>query len=416
MKLASIQSRREIAAALQQTRQYTLNLFTRVDESLFFQQAHSDFSPIGWHFGHIAFIEAYWILENLVACSPNILKYQLLFAADGLPKHERQNLPSKATIANYLQDVRNQTLNYLATAPIEKQERLWQWLIQHESQHGETISLILQLHQQHLNCANNFTPLNNSHHPGNNTVSQASTGNSRANWLPKKGQMVRVPAGAFIMGSNEPFALDNERPAHRRSLDTYWIDRYPVTCGEYQKFIAAGGYHESKYWSEAGWRWLQQNLVSHPLYWQNNNNLEDMPVCGVSYYEAEAYANFVGKRLPTEAEWEKAALGASSNCNHGWLVGHTTPVTAYDNSSQYGCQDMLGNVWEWTSSWFAGYPQFQYYPYRGYSEAYFDRQHRVLRGGSWATHGTVLRASLRNWYHPEVRQIFAGFRCAMNEN
>lgn len=166
---------------------------------------------------------------------------------------------------------------------------------------------------------------------------------------------------------------------------------------------------------------MQNNPVAQPLYWKDAAEWDDCPVCGVSYYEAEAYANFVGKRLPTEAEWEKAARGDNADlsaitflkCNHNSLVGHTTPVNAYPNSqSPYGCYDMLGNVWEWTASWFTGYSGFTSYPYFGYSQAYFDDQHRVLRGGSWATPSWTLRASFRNWYHPWVRQILVGFRCA----
>ena len=395
MKLASILFRRQsIAAALKQTRQSTLDLLAQVDESLFFQQAHPNFSPIGWHFGHIAFTEAYWILEHLGSLPPSFPQYQRLFAADGLPKQERQNLPSISTIEEYLRGIRIKTLDYLETAPIEQQERLWRWLIQHESQHGETISIILQLHQQHDRTSASIAK------PEENF-----TGNS-------VGSMVRVEAGEFIMGSDAIAALDNERPAHQLHLDTYWIDRHPVTCEQYSQFMAAGGYRKRKYWSEAGWQWLQQNPVSQPLYWSDSADWLDHPVYGISYYEAEAYANFVGKRLPTEAEWSKAAAGSSLNCNHRRAIGHTTPVNTYSNHSYYGCQDMLGNVWEWTASWFTGYPGFTYYPYPGYSQAYFDRQHRVLRGGSWATYSATLRTSFRNWYHPEVRQIFAGFRCA----
>ena len=153
MKLASITSRRNsIALALQQCRQNTLDLIgilTEVNNSIFFQQAHPEFSPIGWHFGHIAFTEAYWILEHLANLPPSFIEYHRLFAADGLPKHERQNLPSVETIKDYLHNIRTKTLDYLANAPIEKQERLWRWLIQHESQHSETLAMILQLHQKH---------------------------------------------------------------------------------------------------------------------------------------------------------------------------------------------------------------------------------------------------------------------------
>ena len=405
MKSTSIPSRRQsIATALKQVRRDTLDLLAEVDESNFFQQAHPEFSPIGWHFGHIAFTEAYWILECLADLPPCFFEYPRLFAADGLPKQERQNLPSVATVTDYLEIVRAKTLDYLKTAPIKEQERLWRWLIQHESQHNETISFIWQLHQQrkgNLSLVAELTSLLDC-----DTVDPLSNSFN---------EMVEVKAGEFTLGNDAIEALDNERPAHKIHLDTYWLDRYPVTCKQYSLFMAAGGYRQRQYWSKAGWQWLQQNPVSQPLYWSNSSDWLDRPVCGVSYYEAEAYANFVQKRLPTEAEWEKAAYGSSLNCNHSRLIGHTSPVTAYTEVSKYGCQDMLGNVWEWTSSWFAGYPQFTHYPYPGYSEVYFDRQHRVLRGGSWATSSVTLRPSFRNWYHPEVRQIFAGFRCASDK-
>ena len=392
MKLASIPSRREfIATQLQQVRQNTLDLLAEVEDSVFYTQAHPDFSPIGWHFGHIAFTEAYWILEHLAGENPPSYKYQRLFAADGLPKKERQNLPSIEVICDYLDTTRNKVIDYLKSAPIAQQERLWQWLIQHESQHNEIITFIKQLHQYHSN-------------------QNVQVDFDRLDPEKKFDRMVKVQAGEFIMGSDSIIAQDNERPAHKLHLDTYWIDRFPVTCGQYDRFIKAGGYQQRQYWSDAGWQWLQQHPVAQPLYWANSVDWVDHPVYGVSYYEAEAYAKFAGKRLPTEAEWSKAASGATKgNCDR--IIGHTTPVNAYPNKSKYGCQDMLGNVWEWTDSWFAGYTGFTSYPYTGYSQVYFDGQHKVLKGGSWATGSTALRTSFRNWYQPGVRQILAGFRC-----
>ena len=240
--------------------------------------------------------------------------------------------------------------------------------------------------------------------------------------------MIEIPAGYFEQGNNAIDALDNERPVHQVYLDTYSIDRYPVTCGQYRVFMEAGGYHNPRWWSEDGWKWLQSQTVEQPLYWSNDPQWDNHPVCGVSWYEAEAYANFVGKRLPTEAEWEKAAswnpisgrrtypwgdvMPSDRRCNHNNAVGQTTPVNAYpDGQSAYGCCDLLGNVWEWTASVFDGYEGFISYPYAGYSQVYFDGQHRVLKGGSWATRSWALRSSFRNWYHPDVRQILAGFRC-----
>jgi gamma-glutamyl hercynylcysteine S-oxide synthase len=408
LKFTSIHScREEIREALQTCRQSTLELFKDIDLDTFCQQAHPDFSPIGWHLGHIAFIEAYWILEQCAGFPPIFFEYHKLFAADGLPKQERQNLPSLPEIEVYLQTVRDKVFNYLETAPIEKQERLWRWLIQHESQHSETITFILQLYRW-----------------------QKFRSNVTLNFPSSKfDEEIQILAGEFEMGNNTIDAQDNERLAHLVYLDTYWIDRYLVTCQQYREFMSAGGYQNPQWWSKEGWKWLQENPVTQPLYWVDSPELSDRPVCGVSWYEAEAYARFVGKRLPTEAEWEKAASWnpqtkqkqrypwgetqpSAKNCNHDILMGHTTPVNTYTAGiSPYGCYDMLGNVWEWTASWFDGYPGFTSYPYQGYSQVYFDNQHRVLRGGSWATRPWGLRNSFRNWYHPDVRQILVGFRC-----
>jgi ergothioneine biosynthesis protein EgtB len=401
---------------MHQCRIGTLALFEGIDDTTFRKQAHPEFSPVGWHLGHIAFTEAYWILERLAGLPPVFGQYHKLFAADGLAKCDRQNLPALAEICHYLDTVRNQVFTYLETAPLDKQERLWRFLIQHESQHSETIAFVLQLQRWHLLERH-----------------QEMWVRGRAENLPSSlqppAEMIEIPAGEFEMGNDSMDALDNERPVHRIYLDTYCIDRYPVTCGQYREFIETGGYQNSHWWSPAGWKWLQENPVQEPLYWSTALTWDNHPVCGISWYEAEAYARFVGKRLPTEAEWEKAASWDAATgrrqtypwgeaepqthqCNHDNAVGQTTPVNAFPaGRSAYGCYDMLGNVWEWTSSWFDGYEGFVAYPYRGYSQAYFDGQHRVLKGGSWATRPWAMHSSFRNWYYPGIRQILAGFRC-----
>lgn len=413
MKFTSLNSTKEaIFEALTQCRRRTLDLFVDIDPGTFCRQAHPDFSPVGWHFGHIALIESCWILEHCAGLPPAFPQYHLLFAADGLPKTQRQDLPSPETIYCYLEIIRNWVLEYLETAPVEQQARLWQWLVQHECQHSETIALVLEL--QRWNPAAIHPPVYSC---------QPS---------PFVPDMVKIPAGEFVMGSNLS-PQDNARPAHRVELESYWIDRYPVTCAQYREFIHAGGYQTRRWWSEAGWQWLQSNPVAQPLYWSNSTEWDLHPVYGVSYYEAQAYARFVGKRLPTEPEWEKAASWNPTTehkrsypwgetapnthlCNHDLLIGHTTPVNAYPaGQSAYGCYDLLGNVWEWTASWFEGYPSFESFPYREYSQAYFDRQHRVMRGGSWATRPWALHTTWRNWYHPQVRQVLVGFRCAMSD-
>jgi ergothioneine biosynthesis protein EgtB len=395
-----------------------------MDDATFCRQAHPEFSPVGWHLGHIAYIESLWLLERGAGIAPLFsLEHRRLFVADGLPKTERVNLPTVGEVRHYLDTIREKVLRYLETTDLDRQERLWRWLIQHESQHSEIITFLLQLQRWKARSRGegrgasreDFTPTSSSSSP----LSE---------------EMIEIPAGYFEQGNNSIDALDNERPVHRVILETYWIDRYPVTCGQYRAFMEAGGYQNFNWWSVAGWEWLQSQLIKKPLYWSENPRWDNHPVCGVSWYEAEAYARFVGKRLPTEAEWEKAAgwdvaggrrrtypwgevVPDTHLCNHANVVGHTTPVDLYPSGqSAYGCYEMLGNVWEWTASAFQGYEGFVSYPYAGYSKVYFDGQHRVLKGGSWATRPWALRSSFRNWYYPSIHQILAGFRCAKSAN
>ncbi|MDH6104582.1 ergothioneine biosynthesis protein EgtB [Anabaenopsis tanganyikae CS-531] len=395
--------------ALVECRLKTQTLFEGMEESTFCSQPHPDFSPVGWHLGHIGFIESLWLLEHSGGLPCPFPQYRKLFAADGLPKSQRVRLPHLQEILYFLETVRKQVLERLEVIDLEKEERLWRFLIQHESQHCEIISFVLEL-------------MNREKVKMTKMISGGEISNIT--------EMILIPAGEFEQGSDDVYALDNERPAHKRYLETYYIDRYPVTCGQYRLFMAAGGYDDSRWWSAAGWKWRENQQVIQPLYWSGDRHGDNHPVCGVSWYEAEAYSRFVGKRLPTEAEWEKAAswdakagcsrvypwgnkFPTSEYCNCDRSIGETTPVNDYPaGKSSYGLYDTLGNVWEWTSTWFDGYNGFQSYPYIGYSQVYFDQQHRVLKGGSWATRPWGLRASFRNWYHPHVRQIFAGFRCA----
>ena len=357
---------------LKACRSQTLDLCKNLSSRLLCLQSHSNFSPVGWHLGHIAYTEALWISERLgqlSVSSQDKTQYKKLFAADGLPKAERQNLPSLAEIVDYLAVVRTQTEDCLQSVDSGLEERsLWHWLIQHESQHAETISMVLAMHR----LKEKMPPLPYLNQPSKGLASS---------------DMALIEAGDFFQGSNAVDAIDNERPMHSVSLGRYWIDRAPVTCAQYRKFIEVGGYRTAKWWSNRGWQWQQSAKVEMPLYWIEDSAFDESPVCGVSWYEAQAYARFVGKRLPTEAEWEKAV--------------------------NLDCLNGLGAVWEWTDSWFDRYPGFRAFPYEGYSGVYFDRAHRVLRGGSFATPRWVVRNSFRNWYHPYRREMFAGFRCAV---
>lgn len=341
---------------------------------MYFRQAHPDFSPVGWHLGHIAYTESLW-MNRRTAESLSASRYDRLFAADGLPKAERENLPAMDEILAYLGEVRSQTITHLNNHPNPHIEtiRLWHWLIQHEAQHAETMAMVLAIHRLQQG------------HPFDHSAMQPVTDSSS-----DVSDMVLIKGDSFLQGSNTPDAIDNEQPAHRVRFNRYWLDRTPVTGRQYSAFVEAGGYQNSQWWSDEGWQWRCAADVSAPLYHLENYDEDRYPVCGVSAYEAEAYARFVGKRLPTEGEWEYAA------------------------SADASCKQMLGNVWEWTSSEFLPYAGFHPFPYAGYSQAYFDGAHRVLRGGSWASPASIIRPSFRTWYHPHRREVFAGFRCALS--
>ncbi|HAX78208.1 MAG TPA: ergothioneine biosynthesis protein EgtB [Cyanobacteria bacterium UBA11372] len=425
------EKRQQIKQWMQQCRASTLALFEGIEYDTFCHQAHPDFSPIGWHLGHIAFTESLWLWERC-AGMPSIFsqEYRRLYAADGLPKTERVKLPTIEQTCDYLDKVRSQVFEYLEMAPLDEQERLWRFILQHESQHCETIILVILVGQ-----ASRLPKVGQAGCPPHKRdisapqIAQAGCPPHKRDISAPVDEIIEIPGGEFAMGNDSIDALDNESPRHRVDLDTYYIDRYPVTCKQYREFMQAGGYQNPKLWSDEGWKWLQENPVTKPLYWIDDSDWDNHPVCGVSWYEAEAYANFVGKRLPTEAEWEKAAswnsqTGQSSTypwgetipdfqlCNNNHQIWQTTPVNAYlAGKSACGCYDMLGNVWEWTATWFYGYDGFASYPYSGYSQSYFDGQHRVLKGGSWATRPWAMRCSFRNWYYPGLREILAGFRC-----
>jgi iron(II)-dependent oxidoreductase len=223
----------------------------------------------------------------------------------------------------------------------------------------------------------------------------------------------------------------------------FWIDAYPVTNQDFLVFIAAGGYETPELWSEAGWRWRTEASLRAPKYWRWGDGVWETrsmdrigpvdpchPVCHVSWYEAEAFARFAGKRLPTEVEWEAAASWDQATCSrrsYPWgetppdrtlanvdqLAFGTAPIGSYPrNVSPIGCHGMIGDVWEWTSSDFGPWPGFEAFPYKEYSEVFFGTEYKVLRGGSWATRPGAIRNTFRNWDYPIRRQIFSGFRCA----
>jgi iron(II)-dependent oxidoreductase len=259
--------------------------------------------------------------------------------------------------------------------------------------------------------------------------------------------MVRFPGGTVDVGTDDRSqSYDNERPAHQVELAPFWIDAAPVTNGEFRAFVEDGGYTRPELWQEEGFRWIREEGIGSPKEWKEAGSgwterffdrirpLDpERPVCHVCYWEADAYARWAGKRLPTEFEWEAAATwdplaarrhlypwgdgpATPERANVDALAFDTAPVWSYpSNVSPVGCYGMIGDVWEWTSSDFHGYPGYRTFPYPEYSEVFFGDEYKVLRGGSFATRTGAIRATFRNWDYPIRRQIFAGFRCARDE-
>jgi gamma-glutamyl hercynylcysteine S-oxide synthase len=302
-------------------------------------------------------------------------------------------------------------------------------VVQHEQQHDETMLATLQLRAG--------PPVLG---PGESMPRSArpavGAGDLRADSAP-------VPAGPFVLGvdaAHEPFSLDNERPAHRVDVPAFRIGRIPVTVAQWREFIADGGYDEPRWWSGRGWRHRLDVGLRAPQFWRPDGTrvrfgvVEQVPgeepVQHVSYFEAQAFARWAGARLPTEVEWEKACAwdpvagrrrrwpwgSADPTPGHANLGGRSlrpAPVGAYPaGASAYGVQQLVGDVWEWTSSDFHPWPGFTPMLYDAYSAPFFGTDVKVLRGGSWAVAASTVRPSFRNWDLPARRQIFTGVRLA----
>jgi iron(II)-dependent oxidoreductase len=424
-----------IARALAETRAATLRLFDLCDERDLHESPGFGYRPIIWHLAHMGVFEAYWLLQKAGGQPAPDARYERIFDPISTPREESKNLPTRAEMESYLSRVRDSVLGYLegfdfdSRDPLKRGGYIFRLVLEHEQQHQETLCYLLQLLDPSKKTRPTTTPVNDD---GARVTNDG-------------GEMVSVPAGEFLMGSAwDSFAYDNEYPARAVFVPEFRIARAPVTNGEFARFVADGGYERREFWTEEGWSWREKEAWTHPLYWRragegawaerrmfDETPLEpEHPVTGVSFYESEAYARFTDKRLPTEAEWEKAAswdarsntkrrfawgdeAPDSSRCNYAMEHWGTTPVKDFPaGASPHGCLDMTGNVWEWTSTPFEAFHGFEPFPYPEYSQVWFDGDHRVLKGGSWATSASVLRTSFRNFFRRHFRIAFAGLRLA----
>ncbi len=425
--------RSRIAGELERTRRRSTSLTDCVDEGEL-TRAHSTLmSPLVWDYAHVGNQEELWLVRDVGGREPVRTDIDHLYDAFRQPRTDRPALPllSPTESTGYVREVREKALDVLERSPLRRPRGPAGWVtdsfmfglvLQHEQQHDETM---LATHQLRI---------------GEPALHAEAPPEPRGPAWPED---VFIAPGPFTMGtSTDAWALDNERPAHRVEIGGFFIDRYPVTNGEYAEFVAAGGYDDPRWWTEEGWDHRVTAGLCAPLFWEPDGSwwlrrrfgvrkplLADEPVVHVGFHEAQAYAAWLGKRLPTEAEWEKAARfhpRSGETLRNPWGAADPGPghanvgqrhleparIGAYPaGASPSGTHQMIGDVWEWTSSDFVPYPGFAVMPYEQYSAAFFGRAYKMLRGGCFGTDSPVARATFRNWDHPIRRQIFAGFRC-----
>ncbi len=422
-------------------RRMTIELCEPLEIEDFVVQTESFMSPPRWHLGHVT-----WFYEQLLKkYYRNFEPYKDDFSfylnsyyqAFGKPFNKsRRGTISRPTVREtiaYWNHINRQVSSFLNSAEI-KLNILKDFMLafNHEWQHQELMVYDIQ----HL-LQDRYTPKEVKKVPGANGESH-------------KKEMIKIPGGIFELGFDilkwkDQFAYDIEMPQHKTFLNDYYIDNAPVTNGEFLEFIKDGGYTNFKFWLDEGWQWVKQNNITSPLYWEQDEsgnwikcdfkgkrfieNFSNEPVVNVSFFEADAYARWAGKRLPGEAEWEKAASWDEDkgtkrlypwgdnepdefNCNLlESKIWSPSDIFTYEiGKSYYGIYGMIGDMWEWTASEFTAYPGFKS-GFAEYNDKWFTNQ-KVLRGGSFGTPKNSTRNTYRNFFKTHERWLIGGFRCA----
>jgi len=429
-----------LVESLLDARKRTLEIVADLDDRQLMGPRLAITNPLLWEIGHLAWFQERWALRTLRGEAPLLDQGDRLYDSSAVPHDTRWDLPLLS---------RQETLRFMARVLEKIQERIGGGrreltpeetyfhllILFHEDMHDEAFVYTRQtlgFAQPELTSA-----------PGSGIA-----GDPGAAMAPGD---VEVPGGPFFVGATPdlPFVFDNEKWAHPVHVEPFAIARAPVTQREYRAFTDDGGYRRRAYWSDGGWAWREREGAEHPVYWRADGGgrwsrrrfdawvplEDDLPVVHVNRFEADAYCRWAGRRLPTEAEWELAATGPApgkrgngtkrlypwgdevpgpGRANLDAARGGCVAVGAHGGGdSPYGCRQMIGNVWEWTATTFLPYPGFVVDPYKEYSRPWFGTQ-KVLRGGCWVTRSRLIRNTWRNFYTPDRRDVWAGFRtCAV---
>lgn len=398
-------------------------------------------NPPLWEIGHLAWFQERWNLRRITddefSASEILDVTDELYDSMQVAHDTRWDLPllSWKETLDYMRRVLDRTVGKVRERASDPEVDYFVRLATfHEDMHDEAFTYTRQTHGLSAPPISDYDPSVLEGQP-----SGALEGDAE------------IPGAEFMLGATPDmgFVFDNEKWAHPVKVDPFRISRAPVTNEQFAAFVDEDGYRQREFWSEEGWRWRSNTGAEHPVYWSKEGGRwyrrhfdkveilpPQQPIIHVNWYEAEAYCRWADRRLPTEAEWEMAAsaepspdgkgitgrkrrypwgdeLPAPERANlDGRLLGPVDVASFPAGEGAFGCRQMIGNVWEWCADDFGPYPGFVADPYKDYSEPWFG-DHKVLRGGCWATRSRLLRNCWRNFYTPDRRDVFAGFRtCA----
>ena len=428
-----------LTATLQDARARTLELVNGLDEAQLMGPKIRTVNPLRWEIGHVAYFYEFFILREMYGFESVLgQKADELYDSIAVAHDTRWDLPllSISETLAYMQDVLDKLCEHLEQSSedgmaSEQNSFIYQFGAFHEDMHTEAFIWGRQALAYPT--------------PVFNLSADVSSERSAGAWT----GFANVPGGTFQLGasSDAPFNFDNEKWAHPVHVDIFQIAKAPVTCSEFATFIKDGGYQNKQFWSDEVWAYMQEHNLKHPGYWvaQGDDQWglkqfekiiplpEYEPVSHVTWHEATAYCHWAGVRLPTEIEWEAAALGefddagnlsSTSKRRYPWGDKSPDPARANldgrglgcvdvaalpDGDSAFGCRQMLGNVWEWTADRFNPYPGFKADVYQEYSDMLFGST-RVLRGGAWTTRSRMIHGTYRNFFEPHRWHVFSGFR------
>jgi iron(II)-dependent oxidoreductase len=429
----------DLIEALQEARDRTLELIEDLSDKQLMGPRLRIVNPPRWEIGHVAWFQEYWILRSLGGLPPILANGDSLYDSARVAHDTRWNLPlpSRAETLAYMKRVLDRVCD---SSDRRKRDAI--------DGYDETYFLHLVLFHEQMHAeAITYTRQTLCYRRPRLRLAAKSVGNVAA----VSGD-AHIPGGKLALGDSPvgTFVFDNELQPHEVEVKPFSISKAAVTNGEFAAFVEDGGYNRHELWSEEGWQWKRNAGAEHPVYWQRQSNgrwlrrdfdrwveLQNrIAVIHVNWHEADAYCRWAGRRLPTEAEWEIAAscgpsIDGRSISDHkrrypwgderpradraslDWRAMGCIEVDALPaGDSAFGCRQMIGNTWEWTSTAFGPYPGFVAGPYKEYSEPWFG-DHKVLRGGCWATRSSMIRNAYRNFYTPDRRDVWAGFRtCA----